>query len=591
MAKKKTAKFKMSTFARITKYLEHYLSLFIISLILTLFSVALTLYIPILVGDAIDLAVGYKNVDHGGILSILTKVAVAIVLTALFQWFINVINNKITYRIVNRIRHEAFVKIQKFPVSYIDSHKVGDVVSRVINDTDQFSDGLLMGLTQFFNGIFTIIGTLIFMLLLSPPIALIVVVLTPASLFVAAFIAKRTFSMFKLQSQIKGEQTSLIDESITQHKTVVAFSREEKTVEKFNEINDRLSKASLRAIFFSSITNPSTRFVNSIIYAIVALVGALSFMKAGGIAITFGGLSSFLAYANQYTKPFNERSGVVTELQNALACAERVFEVIDEPAQAPETDMPVEVKNVLGKVEFENVSFSYTPEQKLIENFNFAASPGQRVAIVGPTGCGKTTLINLLMRYYDVNEGRILVDGVDIREMRRADLRDMFGMVLQDTWIAPGTVRDNIAFGKPDATDEEIVSAAKAVHAHSFIRKLPNGYDTVIDENVSSLSGGQKQLLCIARVMLTLPEILILDEATSSIDTRTEMKIQKAFAKMMNGRTSFIVAHRLSTVKEADVILVMKDGNVIEKGNHASLLAQGGFYTELFTSQFPHIKK
>lgn len=578
---------RLVTFSRILKYIECFRFLFILSLVLTVSAVALTLYVPILVGDAIDLAIDKNNVDHSGINSVLIKIFIAILITSIFQWIINVINNKITYRMVKRIRHEAFVKIQKFPVSYIDSHQTGDIVSRVINDTDQFSDGLLMGLTQFFTGIFTIAGTLIFMILLSPPIALMVVVLTPASLFVATFIAKRTFSMFKLQSQIKGEQTSLIDESITQHKTVVAFAQEEKTVAKFNEINNRLSKASLKAIFFSSITNPSTRFVNSIIYATVALIGALSFTGFMGIAITVGELTIFLSYANQYTKPFNEISGVVTELQNALACADRVFELIDEPLTVSEPDKPIDSLDVVQSVVFENVYFSYTEEQKLIEDFNLSVSKGQRVAIVGPTGCGKTTLINLLMRYYDVSSGRICINGNDIRDIKRSDLRNIFGMVLQDTWIAPGTVKSNIAFGKSNVTDDEIVAAAKAVHAHSFIKKLPDGYDTVIDENASSLSQGQKQLLCIARVMLTLPQILILDEATSSIDTRTEMKIQNAFATMMKGRTSFIVAHRLSTIKEADIILVMKDGNVIEKGTHKELLAHGGFYFELFNSQFP----
>lgn len=578
---------RLVTFSRILKYIERFRFLFILSIVLTVAAVALTLYVPILVGDAIDLAIDKNNVLHGEINAILIKILIAILITALFQWIINVINNNITYRMVKRIRHEAFVKIQKFPVSYIDSHQTGDIVSRVINDTDQFSDGLLMGLTQFFTGVFTIAGTLLFMILLSPPIALIVVILTPASLFVAAFIAKRTFSMFKLQSQIKGEQTSLIDESITQHKTVVAFAQEEKIVSRFNEINTRLSKASLKAIFFSSITNPSTRFVNSIIYAAVALIGALSFTGFMGIVISVGELTIFLSYANQYTKPFNEISGVVTELQNALACADRVFELIDEPSVVAEAADPVDAPEQIEAVEFQNVCFSYTKEQKLIENFNLSVSNGQRVAIVGPTGCGKTTLINLLMRYYDVSSGTIRINGNDIRDIKRSDLREVFGMVLQDTWIAPGTIKSNIAFGKPDVSDGEIIAAAKAAHAHSFIKKLPDGYNTVIDENGSSLSQGQKQLLCIARVMLTLPQILILDEATSSIDTRTEMKIQNAFATMMKGRTSFIVAHRLSTIKEADIILVMKDGNVIEKGTHKELLASGGFYSELFNSQFP----
>jgi ATP-binding cassette subfamily B protein len=578
---------RLVTFSRILKYIERFRFLFILSIVLTVAAVALTLYVPILVGEAIDLAIDKNNVLHGEINAILIKILIAILITALFQWIINVINNNITYRMVKRIRHEAFVKIQKFPVSYIDSHQTGDIVSRVINDTDQFSDGLLMGLTQFFTGVFTIAGTLLFMILLSPPIALIVVILTPASLFVAAFIAKRTFSMFKLQSQIKGEQTSLIDESITQHKTVVAFAQEEKIVSRFNEINTRLSKASLKAIFFSSITNPSTRFVNSIIYAAVALIGALSFTGFMGIVISVGELTIFLSYANQYTKPFNEISGVVTELQNALACADRVFELIDEPSVVAEAADPVDAPEQIEAVEFQNVCFSYTKEQKLIENFNLSVSNGQRVAIVGPTGCGKTTLINLLMRYYDVSSGTIRINGNDIRDIKRSDLREVFGMVLQDTWIAPGTIKSNIGFGKPDVSDGEIIAAAKAAHAHSFIKKLPDGYNTVIDENGSSLSQGQKQLLCIARVMLTLPQILILDEATSSIDTRTEMKIQNAFATMMKGRTSFIVAHRLSTIKEADIILVMKDGNVIEKGTHKELLASGGFYSELFNSQFP----
>ena len=578
---------RLNTFLRILKYIQRFRFLFVLSIVLTVVAVVLTLYVPILVGDAIDLAIDKNNVQHGEINVILLKIFAAILITALFQWIINVINNNITYRMVKRIRHEAFVKIQKFPVSYIDSHPTGDIVSRVINDTDQFSDGLLMGLTQFFTGVFTIVGTLIFMILLSPPIALVVVILTPVSLFVAAFIAKRTFSMFKLQSQIKGEQTALIDESITQHKTLIAFSQEKKTVAKFNEINNRLSKASLKAIFFSSITNPSTRFVNSIIYAAVALIGALSFTGFMGIAISIGELTIFLSYANQYTKPFNEISGVVTELQNALACADRVFELIDEPSVVVEADNPVDAPEQIEAVEFQNVCFSYTKEQKLIENFNLSVSNGQRVAIVGPTGCGKTTLINLLMRYYDVSSGTIRINGKDIKDIKRSDLRDIFGMVLQDTWIAPGTIKSNIAFGKPDATDDEIIAAAKAAHAHSFIKKLPAGYDTVIDENGSSLSQGQKQLLCIARIMLTLPQILILDEATSSIDTRTEMKIQNAFATMMKGRTSFIVAHRLSTIKEADIILVMKDGNVIEKGTHNELLAKKGFYFELFNSQFP----
>lgn len=577
-----------ATFSRIFRYLKKYKLLFILSIILNLVTVALTLYVPILVGDAIDLAIGKGAVEFGGISKILLQILTAILITAICQWIINIINNKMTFEIVRRIRLRAFKKIQKFPISYIDSHNAGDIVSRVINDTDQFSDGLLMGLTQFFNGIFTIIGTLIFMLMISPPIALIVVILTPASLFVAAFISKRTYSMFKLQSEIRGEQTSLIDESVAQHKTIVAFSKEKHFIDRFDEINKNLSSASLKAIFFSSITNPSTRFVNSVIYAIVALVGALSFATPAGITITIGQLSSFLAYANQYTKPFNEISGVVTELQGALACASRIFELIDEPAQAPEAKDPIQINTTHGNIEFTDVCFSYNKDKKLIENFNLSVKAGQRIAIVGPTGCGKTTLINLLMRYYDVDSGSIKIDGNDIRDISRSDLRDKFGMVLQDTWLTPGTIKDNIAFGKNDATDEEIINASKAVHAHSFIRRLPQGYNTPIDEAGGSLSQGQKQLLCIARVMLTYPDMLILDEATSSIDTRTETKIQKAFAAMTQGRTSFIVAHRLSTIKEADLILVMKDGKVIEQGRHEELLLKNGFYTTLFNSQFPH---
>ncbi|MGM9683068.1 MAG: ABC transporter ATP-binding protein [Eubacteriales bacterium] len=586
--RKAKARSQFATMKRVMRYLRSSGILIAVSLILTLAAVVLTLYVPILIGRAIDLAVGVGNVDIAGMGRILLRVATVVAITAVLQWLINIINNRITYYVVRKIRQEAFEKLQKLPISFIDSHQTGDIVSRIITDTDQFSDGLLMGLTQFFNGIFTILGTLLFMLSISPSITVAVVVITPASLLVAAFIAKKTYSMFKLQSEIRGEQTSLIDESITDHKTVAAFSREQKMQERFDEVNERLSDASLRATFFSSITNPATRFLNSIVYMLVALFGALSVITLGGASITVGQLSSFLAYANQYTKPFNEISGVITELQNALACAARVFELTDSPEQKPDPETPAVIPYPTGNIRFENVCFSYTPERPLIRDFNLTVKPGQRVAIVGPTGCGKTTLINLIMRYYDVDSGRILIDGIDTRSMRRSDLRAMFGMVLQDTWISQGTIRDNIAFGRPQASDEEIINAAKAAHAHSFIRRLPEGYNTVVGESGGNLSHGQRQLLCIARVMLALPDMLILDEATSSIDTRTEMKIQKAFTAMMEGRTSFIVAHRLSTIKEADIILVMKDGNIIEKGTHGELLAAGGFYCELYNSQFPH---
>ena len=569
------------------KYLKRYRFHFILSLIFTAISVGLTLYVPILIGDAIDLAVGKGNVDMDAILAILLKVAIAIVATAILQWLINVLNNRMVYGIVRNVRHEAFVKIQSLPISFIDSHRSGDAVSRLIADSDQFSDGLLMGFTQFFGGIMTIIGTLIFMFIISPIVTLIVVVLTPLSLFVAAFIAKKTYSMFKLQSEIRSEQTALIDEMISDHKTVVAFGYEDKAQASFDEINARLGKASLKAIFFSSLTNPCTRFVNSTVYALVALTGALICIGTGGLSIGVGRLSSFLSYATQYTKPFNEISGVITELQNALACADRVFELIEAPAETP--DAPDCELSGDATVEFCNVSFSYTPEQKLIEDFSFTAKQGQHIAIVGPTGCGKTTLINLLMRFYDVREGEIRLSGKDIREIPREKLRDTYGMVLQDTWICDGTIRENIAFGAPEATDEQIIEAAKAAHAHSFIKKLPHGYDTRIGEGGGNLSQGQKQLLCIARIMLTDPEILILDEATSSIDTRTEIRIQRAFKKLMAGRTAFVVAHRLSTIKESDVILVMKDGNIIEQGTHESLLLKKGFYFELYNSQFPDV--
>lgn len=581
----------LSTFIKVLKYLKIYRLHFTLSLLFTAVSVALTLYVPILVGKAIDHAVGKGAVVFDSINEILLKILAAILITAVLQWLINVLNNRMTYGIVRSIRHEAFEKIQKFPISYIDSHPSGEIVSRTITDVDQFSDGLLMGFTQFFNGIMTILGTIVFMLMISPPITAIVVIITPASLFVAAFIAKRTHSMFKLQSEIRGEQTALIDEMISGHKTVVAFGKESDVQRDFDRINSRLQKASLKAIFFSSTTNPTTRFLNGTVYALVALFGAITCISTGGAALSVGMLSSFLSYSTQYTKPFNEISGVVTELQNALACAQRVFEVIEEPILPdPSDDAPAD-GDFRGDISFNDVSFSYSPDRPLIEKLNISVSFGQKVAIVGPTGCGKTTLINLLMRFYDVNGGSIILDGTDIRKINKSALRSSFGMVLQETWLSEGTIRDNIAFGKADATDDEIISAAKAAHAHSFIRRLPNGYNTVIGEDGGSLSQGQKQLLCIARVMLTLPEMLILDEATSSIDTRTELRIQKAFATMMQGRTTFIVAHRLSTIKESDIILVMKDGNVIESGTHEELLQRGEFYFKLYNSQFGEISR
>ena len=586
--RKTNTKANAKTFFEILKYLKVYRIHFILSLIFTAISVALTLYIPILVGQAIDHAIGKDAVDIEAISAILFKIGVAIIITAVLNWLINVLNNAMTYGMVKNIRKEAFEKIQRFPISFIDSNRTGDIVSRVITDVDQFADGLLLGFTQFFSGIMTIVGTLLFMLIINLPVTLIVVVLTPLSLFVASFIAKKTYSMFKLQSEIRSEQTSLIDEAISSHKLVLAFNQESSLNSQFDEINDRLSSASLKAIFFSSLTNPSTRFVNSTVYAIVALVGAFICISDPAV-LSIGMLSSFLAYSTQYTKPFNEISGVITELQNSLACARRVFDLIKAPVMAEETS---EAENVTfrGDVEFKDVSFSYSPETPLIKNFNLSISSGQRIAIVGPTGCGKTTLINLLMRFYDVNSGNIVLDGTPTTSISRHTLRDSFGMVLQDTWLCPGTIRENIAFGKPDATDEEVISAAKQAHAHSFIRRLPDGYNTVIGEDGGSLSQGQKQLLCIARVILCLPEMLILDEATSSIDTRTEIRIQKAFALMMQGRTSFIVAHRLSTILEADKILVMKDGNIIEQGTHKELLALNGFYTELYNSQFAKIE-
>ena len=573
----------MKTLKKVFSYMKHYLPLLILSLILAAITVILTLYFPILTGQAIDLIIGKGSVDFAGIFEIAKKALLVVILTAIAQWFMNICNNRMTYHIVRDIRKDAFDKIEKLPLSYVDSHSHGDLVSRVIADVDAFAEGLLMGFTQLFSGVATIIGTLLFMLSIDVKITLVVVLITPLSLFVASFIAKKTFSMFHLQSQTRGEQTALIEEIIGNQKVVQAFTHEDEALEQFEEINERLRKYSLRAIFFSSLTNPSTRFVNSIVYAAVGIVGAFTAI-AGGISV--GQLSSFLSYANQYTKPFNEISGVITELQNALACAGRIFELIEEEAEIPDAKDAVELGEAQGRIQAENVAFSYVPEQKLIENFNLQVSPGQRVAIVGPTGCGKTTLINLLMRFYDVNSGAIMVEGEDIRNITRESLRKNYGMVLQETWLKSGTIRENIVMGKPDATDDEVIAAAKAAHAHSFIKRLPNGYDTVIGEDGGSLSQGQKQLLCITRVMLCLPPMLILDEATSSIDTRTEMRIQKAFAAMMKGRTSFIVAHRLSTIREADVILVMNEGKIVEQGNHKELLELNGFYANLYNSQF-----
>ena len=576
---------RSATLRKVLRYVRRYWPALIVSLLLALVYVAMSLYIPILVGQAIDHIIEAGKVDFAAIWDILLTILICAGVAGLSQWVMNELNNRITFRITRDIRQEAFRHIQVLPLSYLDKHPHGDVVSRVIGDVDTFADGLLMGFTQLFTGIMTILGTLIFMLVISWEIALVVVCITPLSLVVANFIAKRTYSMFQEQSKTKGEQTALIDESIENMKVVKAFSHEDETMERFDDINKRLEKCSLRAIFFSSMTNPATRFVNSVVYAGVGLVGALIAIGGG---ITVGNLTSFLNYANQYTKPFNEISGVVTELQNALACAGRVFALMEEPARTPEPEEPQYPETVCGGVQVENMSFSYVPEKPLIQNLNLQIKPGQRVAIVGPTGCGKTTIINLLMRFYDPQEGSISLDGVNTRLMNRGDLRRSVGMVLQDTWLMAGTVRENIAMGKSDATDEEIIAAAKQAHAHSFIKRLPQGYDTPIGESGGNLSQGQRQLLCIARVMLCLPPMLFLDEATSSIDTRTEIKIQKAFDTMMQGRTSFIVAHRLSTIQEADVILVMRDGQVIEKGKHEELLQNKGFYSELYESQFAH---
>ena len=574
---------KAGTIRKVLSYMKRYIPLLVISLALSVVTVALTLYFPILTGRAIDLIVGKGKVDFTAMTAILTRAAIIVVIAAAAQWLTNICNNKMTYNIVRDIRRDAFLYIEKMPLSYFDSHSHGDMVCRNIADVDTFSEGLLMGFTQLFTGIATIAGTLIFMLTIDVKISCIVVLITPLSLFVASFITKKTYSMFQLQTRTRGEQTSLIDEIVGNEKVVQAFNHEDEALEQFDEINDRLQKCSLRATFFSSLTNPCTRFVNSLVYAGVGIFGAMSALTGG---ITVGQLSCFLSYANQYTKPFNEISGVITELQNALACAARIFELIEEKKEIPDASDAVILEEADGRVDIEDVYFSYVPDKKLIEDFNLHVKPGQRVAIVGPTGCGKTTIINLLMRFYDVNSGTIKVSGHDIRKITRESLRDNYGMVLQETWLKKGTIRDNIIMGKPDATDEEIIAAAKASHAHSFIRRLPKGYDTEIGEDGGSLSQGQKQLLCITRVMLCLPPMLILDEATSSIDTRTEIKIQKAFLTMMQGRTSFIVAHRLSTIREADIILVMKDGKIIEQGNHESLLAADGFYANLYNSQF-----
>lgn len=571
------------TVLKVLKYIKKYWFYLAMSILMAALTVTLTLYLPILTGRVIDLIIEQGMVDFPGIFRILKIMAVSIAVTAAAQWIMNVCNNKMAYRIVQDVRDEAFRRIEILPLKYIDGHSYGDVVSRVIADVDQFSDGLLMGFTQFFTGVITIIGTLGFMLSVNVWITGVVVLITPLSFLVASFIAKKTYLMFQEQSQTRGEQTALIEEMIGNQKVVQAFSHEDEALEDFDEINERLGRCSLKAIFYSSITNPSTRFVNNLVYAGVAVTGALYAIRGG---ISVGQLSCFLTYANQYTKPFNEISGVVTELQNAIACAARIFALIEEEPQIPDREDAVSLGNVDGRVWLEHVDFSYVPDKKLITDFNLSVQAGQRVAIVGPTGCGKTTVINLLMRFYDVQSGKICVDGEDIRDVTRSSLRDNYGMVLQETWLKAGTIRDNIVMGKPDAAEEEIINAAKLSHAHSFIKRLPQGYDTVIGEDGGNLSQGQKQLLCIARVMLCLPPMLILDEATSSIDTRTEIRIQQAFATMMKGRTSFIVAHRLSTIREADVILVMKDGNVIEQGNHETLLKEDGFYAKLYNSQF-----
>ncbi len=583
--KKKLQGFDKAVLKRVLTHIKKYRILVILSFVCAMITVASTLYAPILTGDAIDLIVGKGLVDFEGIKDIIYTFLMVTVVTVLSQWFMNIINNHITYSVVRDIRIEVFNHMEELPLSYIDSHKHGDIVSRIVSDIDQFADGLLMGFTQLFTGIVTILATLGFMIAVNVPIALVVIVLTPLSLFVASFIAKRTYHLFHRQSETRGDITALVDEMIGQQKIVQAFGYEDDALERFEKINDRLEKDSMSATFYSSIVNPCTRFVNNLVYAAVGIIGAVSVISTG---FTVGQLTCFLSYANQYTKPFNEISNVITELQNAMACAGRVFELLDETPQVPEKEYARVLTDTKGAIEIKDVNFSYVKDKKLITNLNLSVKPGMRVAIVGPTGCGKSTLINLLMRFYDVDTGSISVDGTDIRDMTRDSLRENYGMVLQETWLKSGTIRENIAYGKPDATDEEIIQAAKLAHSDSFIRRLPQGYDTVITEDGGNLSQGQKQLLCITRVMLLLPPMLILDEATSSIDTRTEIRIQKAFNRMMQGRTSFIVAHRLSTIREADVILVMKDGNIIEKGNHDQLMARNGFYTNLYNSQFAH---
>ena len=585
MSKQKNMTGQIATLKKVMHYLKHYIPILILSVVLATVTVALTLYFPILTGRAIDLILDKGNVDFPGILAIAKEGVIVIGITAAAQWIMNMCNNRMTYNIVRDIRRDAFERIEHLPLSYIDSHSHGDMVSRIIADVDTFADGLLMGFTQLFTGLATIIGTLLFMLFVNVKITIVVVLLTPISLFVASFIAKKTYSMFQLQTQTRGEQTALIEEMVGDQKVVQAFCHEKEALGQFADVNDRLQKYSLRATFFSSLVNPSTRFVNSLVYAAVGITGALAVILTGG-AFSVGNLSCFLSYANQYTKPFNEISGVVTELQNALACAARFFELIEAKEEEPDAADAYQLEQADGTVDIDHVYFSYVPEQKLIEDFNLHVQPGQRIAIVGPTGCGKTTLINLLMRFYDADSGHIQVSGHDVMHMTRHSLRKNYGMVLQETWLKKGTIRENICMGKPDATEEEMIAAAKASHAHSFIRRLSKGYDTEITEDGGNLSQGQKQLLCITRVMLCLPPMLILDEATSSIDTRTEIRIQKAFLTMMKGRTSFIVAHRLSTIREADSILVMKDGKIIEQGNHDTLLAQNGFYATLYNSQF-----
>ena len=575
---------------RIFAYVGRYKILLALSMLLAGVSVAGSLYIPVLIGNVIDFIIDKGLVQFDRIIPVLIRICIIIAVVAVSQWVMNVLNNKITFGVVRDMRDRAFSKIERLPVSYIDSHPSGEIVSRVIADVDQFADGLLMGFAQFFTGVITILGTLVFMLKINWWITIVVVIVTPLSFVIASFVAKNTHKMFKLQSATRGEQTAFIDEMVGNAKTVDAYSHAQENMQRFDEINARLREYSLKAVFFSSITNPATRFVNAIVYACVALFGAILAVKTEQSAITVGVLTCFLSYANQYTKPFNEISGVITELQNAFACAGRLFELLEEKETPPDSDNAVEIKNVNGKMELSNISFSYTENKKLIEDFNLSVKPGQRVAIVGPTGCGKTTLINLLMRFYDVNNGSISIEDLAYDHVTRKSVRASFGMVLQDTWLKAGTIKDNIKMGAPDATDDEVIEAAKKAHSHSFIKRLPNGYDTVIGESGGSLSQGQRQLLCITRLMLCKPPMLILDEATSSIDTRTEIKIQKAFASLMQGRTTFIVAHRLATIKEADVILVMRDGNIVEQGTHKELLNRKGFYWELYNSQFPSVK-